>query len=400
MTEFEGDVIMKIAMIFDGMPVGGIEKVGADYASLLIEHGHELKIVNLRPALMEMEKTFPENCEILHLSYPRWLAPEYYTALARHWKIGSVLYPIARSVMMPVCSLCSLSFRKKLAGYGCFDYVIAFSGHINDLTFVADDVVSAERKLAWLHGAERDYSTPPSGFLKLYAKIKNLVCLSEQGDEFINEFNHSAGIRKKRIYNPIFNKSNEIDRNKVKDLQQRYGSFCLMAARLDDDKDHKTVIRGLLYLKEKYQFTPCMLFAGDGKNRNELERIVRESGMSDQIIFLGNRFDMQNYYAAAKLYIHSSPAEGLPTSILEAMSYGLPIVSTGSLPGCREILGENQYGLVTPVGDEKALMENVYRLFYDKKLCAHYSEMSRIRIQDFSPEQIYHEFEEYLKSLS
>ena len=104
MTEFEGDVIMKIAMIFDGMPVGGIEKVGADYASLLIEHGHELKIVNLRPALMEMEKTFPENCEILHLSYPRWLAPEYYTALARHWKIGSVLYPIARSVMMPVCS--------------------------------------------------------------------------------------------------------------------------------------------------------------------------------------------------------------------------------------------------------------------------------------------------------
>ena len=55
---------------------------------------------------------------------------------------------------------------------------------------------------------------------------------------------------------------------------------------------------------------------------------------------------------------------------------------------------------MTPVGDEKALMENVYRLFYNEELYAHYSEMSRIRIQDFSPEQIYHEFEVYLKSLS
>lgn len=391
---------MKIAMIFDGLPVGGIEKVGSDYANLLTRHGYEVKIVNLRPNLTEMEKAFPEKCEIFHLSYPRWLAPEYYTALARHWKIGTVLYPIARSVMTPVCFFCSSVFRKKLRRYGRFDYLIAFSGHMNDLTFVADGLISADYRLAWLHGAERDYSAPPSGFLKLYAKIKNLICLSEQGDEFVDAFNHSKGIRKKRIYNPIFNRCNSIDQDKVKDLQRRYGDFCLMAARLDDDKDHKTVIRGLLYLKEKYEFTPYILFAGDGKNRGELERFALELGVKDKVIFLGNRFDMQNYYAAAKLYIHSSPAEGLPTSILEAMSYGLPIASTASLPGCREILGQDQYGLVSPVGDEKSLMENVYRLFHDEKLYSHYSDMSRIRIQDFSPEQIYCEFETFLKSLS
>ena len=45
---------MKIAMVFDGLQIGGIERVGADYAKLLRQLGHEVTILNLMPKLCEM----------------------------------------------------------------------------------------------------------------------------------------------------------------------------------------------------------------------------------------------------------------------------------------------------------------------------------------------------------
>lgn len=49
---------MKIAIVFDGLQIGGIERVGADYARILSELGHDVTVVNLVPNLKEMEKNF------------------------------------------------------------------------------------------------------------------------------------------------------------------------------------------------------------------------------------------------------------------------------------------------------------------------------------------------------
>ena len=54
---------MKIAIVFDGLQIGGIERVGADYARILSELGHDVTVVNLVPNLKEMEKEFPKDCK-------------------------------------------------------------------------------------------------------------------------------------------------------------------------------------------------------------------------------------------------------------------------------------------------------------------------------------------------
>lgn len=58
---------MKIAIVFDGLQIGGIERVGADYARILSELGHDVTVVNLVPNLKEMEKEFPKDCKF-HIS--------------------------------------------------------------------------------------------------------------------------------------------------------------------------------------------------------------------------------------------------------------------------------------------------------------------------------------------
>ena len=47
---------MKVALVFDGLQVGGVERVGADYAKLFINLGHDVTIINLNPKLQDMNK--------------------------------------------------------------------------------------------------------------------------------------------------------------------------------------------------------------------------------------------------------------------------------------------------------------------------------------------------------
>ncbi|HEM3726687.1 TPA: hypothetical protein U1D16_002134, partial [Streptococcus suis] len=65
---------MKIALVFDGLQIGGIERVGSDYAKLLVSNNHEVTIFNLNPSLTDMEENFPEECNIIHYSYSRKFA--------------------------------------------------------------------------------------------------------------------------------------------------------------------------------------------------------------------------------------------------------------------------------------------------------------------------------------
>ena len=111
---------------------------------------------------------------------------------------------------------------------------------------------------------------------------------------------------------------------------------------------------------------------------------------------MGNRYDVQNYYAASSILIHSSPAEGLPTVILEAMHFGIPVVATNSLPGVPEILEGTQDGLVCPVGDAEKMAEYLYDLITQPELYKKYSQRGKKRIKDFEPENIQKELLEFL----
>ena len=66
---------MKIALVFDGLSVGGIERVGLSYTSIFLKKGHSVDIYNLNPALSDTESSFPKNCSINHFSIPTFTLP-------------------------------------------------------------------------------------------------------------------------------------------------------------------------------------------------------------------------------------------------------------------------------------------------------------------------------------
>ena len=86
---------------------------------------------------------------------------------------------------------------------------------------------------------------------------------------------------------------------------------------------------------------------GDGPELNQLQKISLESNNKDNIIFHGklNRDEIDHIFLNSDIYIQASSYEGLPHSLLEAMSYGIPVLCT-PVGECKEILGNEDRGYI------------------------------------------------------
>lgn len=391
---------MNIIFIFDGLQFGGIERVGVEYIKLLSYRNFHITVVNLKPRLNALEKEMPDNINVIHLHYPRNLSPYRYGKFRRYGIVGNIVYGMIFVVLSIINLLYKPFYLNKIKGVYESDAAIAFSGHINDLTFTANNFKPHVGKtIAWLHGSQYSYYVINPCFYDLYVKIGNLVCLSEKDDEKgVFSFNEKNRINKVKIYNPINLSDRVIDSNKVECLKAEYGDFILMVGRLSKDKDQGCLINAVRILSEKYNLKKNLLLVGDGPELEKLKKAAQDFGVSDQVFFIGARYDVQNYYTAASIYAHSSPAEGLPTVLLEAMYYGLPIASTNSEPGVYEILREN-CGLITPVGNAEALADSIYKLYTDKSLVEELKMNCQDRIKQFMSEHVIMQFENYIKTL-
>lgn len=385
---------MNIIFIFDGLQFGGIERVGVEYIKLLSYRNFHITVVNLKPRLNALEKEIPDNIDVIHLHYPRNLSPYRYGKFRRHGIVGNIVYSMIFVVLSIINLLYKPFYLNKIKGVYESDAAIAFSGHINDLAFTANNFKPHVGKtIAWLHGSQYSYYVINPCFYDLYVKIGNLVCLSEKDDEKgVFSFNEKNRINKVKIYNPINLSDRVIDFNKVESLKMKYSDFILMVGRLTKDKDQACLINAVRILSEKYNLKKNLLLVGDGPELDKLKKAAQEFGVSDQVFFIGARYDVQNYYTAASIYAHSSPAEGLPTVLLEAMFYHLPVVSTNSEPGVEEIL-QDKYGLISPVGDSEALADNIYRIYTNQSLRNILVSQEPERLKSFMPDHVIEQFE-------
>lgn len=127
-----------------------------------------------------------------------------------------------------------------------------------------------------------------------------------------------------------------------------------MVARLDDTKDHETLLRAFAAVKQQ-RGDARLLLVGDGTARPRLERLARSLGISDSVDFTGNRTDVPELLGQMDVFAFAvRRGEGLGVALTEALAAGTPVVAA-DVPGCREVLGEPACGLLYEEGDAAAL---------------------------------------------
>lgn len=131
-------------------------------------------------------------------------------------------------------------------------------------------------------------------------------------------------------------------------------------------KGHYNLIAATALLKES---VPEVLVASIGaeKNPGDLDAARREAESrhaADNIRFLGRRDDARRFLAAADVVVNPSDVEGLPVSLLEAMSYSRPVVAT-DVGGVSKVVINEETGLLVPPGEPEILAKAMERALTD-----------------------------------
>lgn len=132
-----------------------------------------------------------------------------------------------------------------------------------------------------------------------------------------------------------------------------------------------------------------VLHIGGNGEVDQVQQRIRELGLECVVVFEGwvageKKTDLLNM---ADVYIMPSYNEGLPISILEAMAYGLPIIST-PVGGIPEILVDNENGILVAPGDRKAIGKAVLRMVKDEDFRRKAGESSYRKVQPYFPESV------------
>jgi glycosyltransferase involved in cell wall biosynthesis len=138
--------------------------------------------------------------------------------------------------------------------------------------------------------------------------------------------------------------------------------LAVCVAALTPDKDHATLLRAAAAVRKRHPQLHWVL-VGSGPLRESLEREARDLGVDSVVHFLGQVADPLPVVAAADLFVLSSAAEGLGTSVLDAMALAKPVVAT-AVGGMPEVLGRD-VGLLAPAHDPAALAAQVSCLLDD-----------------------------------
>lgn len=165
----------------------------------------------------------------------------------------------------------------------------------------------------------------------------------------------------------------------------------LFVGRIAEQKDLKTWLRTFATVHERKPDTRALIL-GQGPEREEIKTFADQRGIGDVVSLPGFVENPYGYMARSDVFLLSSRYEGLPTTLIEALACGCPIVATDCPSGPREILVDGTYGSLVPVGDASGLADAVCAILADSVP----AEKLRARADDFSPDAVFDEYEAFI----
>ena len=149
----------------------------------------------------------------------------------------------------------------------------------------------------------------------------------------------------------------------------RQRKLILAASRLAPEKNLAALIRAFaVVVRTRPDWTVVIL--GDGPCRQELERQIAALGLEDKVLLPGRAGNIGIWYQRASLFALSSLHEGGPNSLVEALAYGVPVLSFDCDAGPRTIIRHGVDGILVPPADDDALSDGLRLLMDDAQLRA------------------------------
>lgn len=139
-----------------------------------------------------------------------------------------------------------------------------------------------------------------------------------------------------------------------------------IVAQLIERKGHAYLLSALATLRDSHPRLRLLVF-GKGPLETELQQQVKALGLESMVIFAGFREDLDDYLGCLDLLVHPAVAEGMGVAVLKAGAAGVAVAAFAA-GGVREVIIDEETGLLIPTGDAEGLAAAIARLADDPAL--------------------------------
>ncbi|EJD6501189.1 glycosyltransferase family 4 protein [Providencia rettgeri] len=194
---------------------------------------------------------------------------------------------------------------------------------------------------------------------KLFSNFcEKIITVSHQDKNLAIKFNVATANKQIVIHNGMPDKSVEFPKkNNTSNIIN-----IITVARFSEQKDHYSLLKALSNLP-KSNWT--LNLVGKGPLEPEIKKLASELKLSEKINFLGERHDVSNLLSLADIFILPSNWEGLPRSIIEAMSFSLPVIAS-DVGGVNEMVSLSN-GFLIPRGDIHTMSKAILTLIENEE---------------------------------
>jgi len=238
-------------------------------------------------------------------------------------------------------------------------------------------------KIAQLHHDHRFAKDIVEGFKKSYGNIDILAMLTPGLRDEAAEMMKGVNGHTRVVYIPNFLE------HFPENTDTRREKIVLAVGRLDEVKRFDLLIREFAKLHGRAeQWT--LRIAGDGKERENLEGLIKELGAEDFISLLGrlDSTEVEREMLSASIYAMTSSSEGFPFVLLEAQSCALPVVAFDVRVGPGAILRDGENGFLVPEGEHEMFRTRLKELMDDGELWKRVSDNAKETADGFSMEKV------------
>ena len=317
---------MKIVHVVDCMNVGGVETIVSQLCRLQRNEGHDPHIYAIGK-LGKLGKQLQADGFMVH---PR-TAKRIFDALPTFYKIFKTLHPDIVHLHNPAPTIFA-AFAARLAG-------------VPRIVSTRHNLVAKPRRV--LRELMYALSTRHCDWI---------ACVCDATADNLREIRGMPRRKIVRVYNGVV----PLPRIPPHLCPPKCGFTLLYGARLAPVKNHSLLFSALRLALQSIS-TLQLWIVGDGSERHRLEKLATELGIATQVTFWGLQMDVAPFFSAADATIFSSISEGLPLSLLQGFSLGMPAIVT-DVGGMAEVVRRFGAGIPVSATDPGEMAEAILRL--------------------------------------
>ena len=378
---------MKVGIVNTDFSLGGVQKVsvtlGEELSRLFSWEVTLIDFLGIHPFVYQVD----ESVKVMTNQYRRTILEKAFALIGqKKYQFTKKPYSIAKGSQSRIKGLAHLIKVQNL------EIVLMNQGYLTALIPALKKLLPTVKFVAWQHTTYEIYMEQDNlAFLPEYVdglKAADAVVSLTKADgvKFKNHNLMSVG-----IYNPVLIRNTD---NRVTSLNNK---TLLYVGRLDyHGKGIDLLLEIMVHVPSDWK----LLLVGEGTDEAMIKKKIGELELEEQVTLVGfaDEKKLATYYVQSDILLSTSRWEGFGLTILEAMTFGLPVVAFDN-GGPKEILDNGEYGFLVEKENVKMFRNSLEKLIKDEGLREIYQKKSLERIHNFDTCAIMKEWKLLLEKL-